>query len=55
MALAEALGPKILGLVIVDYGPDMDADGCNAILENFNRESRTYTSLTDYVNLLLDT
>lgn len=46
--VAASCPERVTGLAIVDFGPDIDAAATDHILAEFNADSRTYRSVSEY-------
>jgi pimeloyl-ACP methyl ester carboxylesterase len=46
--IAAARPESVIGLVVVDFGPDLDPDGSARVLTDFNDSVRTWGSLSEY-------
>jgi pimeloyl-ACP methyl ester carboxylesterase len=46
--IAAARPERVIGLVIVDFGPDLNPEGAGRVLTDFNESVRTWNSLSEY-------
>jgi pimeloyl-ACP methyl ester carboxylesterase len=52
MQIAAARPESVIGLVIVDFGPDLNPEGTDRVLTDFNDSLRTWDSLSEYAEWL---